>query len=73
MNIEHLKKLCDLVSLLASKRDSPTSKLRFQVRYTSAAFRKKYDELQEQLHALTARDELLTGNLHKYSMEMLNN
>lgn len=36
--------------------------------YSSAAFREKYDELQGQLHALAARDDLLTGKIHDASI-----
>lgn len=31
--------------------------------YTSRAFQNKSDELQDQLHTLAARDDLLTGKL----------
>lgn len=55
------------VSLLASKWAESTghqmTKNVFQVPYDSPVFRQKYDELQDQLEALAAMDDLLTGTI----------
>ena len=52
------------MSLLADKRKSTTHK--FQISPESTVFRKKYDDLQDQLRVLAARDDLLTGNKMEY-------
>lgn len=51
-----------LVMLLASKwnaaRDEPKM---FHVSHESPTFSKKFDDIQDKLHGLAARDDLLTG------------
>lgn len=50
-----------LVCLLASKVDLSRNTKVLQIAQKSPTFSKKYDDLQDKLHVLAARDDLLTG------------